>query len=71
LGSVDDIDKATDRVFVVAASARVAGDLAKLIRQTLRRSNLLETATVSKLTTADWQVYEAISRESRRRPTKG
>ena len=51
---------------MVAASRRVVSDLAKAIRRTLRRSNLLEAATVRKLTTeVDWQEYDAFSPASR------
>lgn len=58
-GTVDDPDTVTDRLWVIAASPRVTGDLAKLMTRTLRDSNLLDDATVTKLaTTEDWADYQ-------------
>ena len=69
-GTVEDIDRSTDRVWVVAASKRVTGDLAKAILRTLRHSHLLDVATVRKLRSdVDWQEYDAFL-VSRGRPTK-
>jgi hypothetical protein len=71
-GTVSDPDTATDSVWVVAASARVTGDLAKAITRTLRNGNLLDDAVVRKLTRdEDWTEHEAhLSQQSARRLTK-
>lgn len=52
-GTVEDLDRATDTVWVFASSARVTGDLAKAIRRTLRHAHLLEQATIAKFSVAD------------------
>jgi hypothetical protein len=71
-GTVEDPDGATDSIWVVAASPRMTGDLAKAITRTLRSSNLLDYAVVRKLTKdEDWSEYEAhLSQQSARRLTK-
>jgi hypothetical protein len=54
-GAVEDPDTVTDRLWVIAASPRVTGDLAKLITRTLKSSHLLDDAAVTKLATdEDW-----------------
>jgi hypothetical protein len=69
-GTVEDIDRCTDTVWVLAASPRFTGDLAKAIQRTLRKGKLLEGASVRKLTTTeDWQGYRRSLHESGRRPT--
>ena len=70
-GTVEDIDRCTDTVWVLAASPKFTGDLAKEIDRTLRRGNLREAATVRKLTKAeDWDAHTAFLPESGRRPTR-
>jgi hypothetical protein len=70
-GAVEDIDRSTDTVWVLAASPKVTGDLAKEIHRSLRRGNLLQDATVRKLTTTeDWDEYAAFAPEAGRRPTR-
>jgi hypothetical protein len=71
-GAVDDPDECTDTVWVVAASPRVTGDLAKAIRRALKNSNLLDDAVVTKLSkNNDWTEYEAhLSQHSARRLTR-
>ena len=51
-GTVTNPDTATDQVFVMASSDRALGDLGQAVRRTLRHHNLLEEATVTKVSGA-------------------
>ncbi len=74
LGNVEDPNRSTDKVWVVAATPRATGDLVTAIRRSLKQHNLEGSARVSKLADpgawAEYETFRALGGVRRRLTTR-